>query len=151
VTLPEGTTFDTAGGAMQVVLADGQRDGWIEGTDSLSPNEASPNKGNYGVMYRIKLRYTSSDGRGVALLVFNARSGARWCEYQASAAVVGEGEMPAGTVAIPADQVRYGGPPETVLLQRFAPAPAGETREIELLWSPPGASCLPNPLILLPL
>jgi hypothetical protein len=151
VSLPDGQTFDTAGGAMQVVLADGKRDGWIEGVDSLTPDAPSPNKGNYGVMYRIRLRYTSSDGRGLALLVFNARSGARWCEYQASAAVVSEGEMPAGTVAIPADRVRYGGPPETVLLQRFAPAPADETREIELLWSPPGASCLPNPLILLPL
>ncbi len=148
--LEEGFVLDTADGPQQIIVADGNRDAWIVGRDSIAGLEEAPLKGNYGVMYRIKLNYTSSDGKGVALLVYNSRSGGKWCSKQALALQVNEGEFPGGTVAAPSDQVRYGGPPEAVLIQRFPPLAEGEIGTMEILFSPPGASCLPVPLLFVP-
>lgn len=146
----EGFVLDTADGPQQIIVADGNRDAWIVGRDSIAGLAEAPLKGNYGVMYRIKLNYKSSDGKGVAMLVYNSRSGGKWCSKQALALQVSEGEFPGGTVPAPSDRVRYGGPPETVLIQRFPPPAEGETGTIEVLFSPPGASCLPVPLLFVP-
>lgn len=145
-------TWDTADGAAQVIFADGD-DHWIEGRDSIS-GEPSLNKGNYGVIYRMRIPYRSSDGRGVSLLVYNPRAGAKWCGVQAVAVkLLSEGQLDAGETGIaelPGDAVRYAGPPEAVLVQHYPPAGEGEEGVIELLFSPPGASCLPVPFVLVP-
>ncbi len=153
-------SYDTADGPRQIIFADGEIESWISGVDSLAGEdpalgEAEPqNKGNYGVIYRLRIPYTSSDGRGVSLVTYNARAGARWCEKAAVAVrVLGDnGLLPtdeSGSVPLPNDQVRYGGPPEGVVIQHFPAAPEGG--EIELLYTPPGASCLPVPFVLIPL
>jgi hypothetical protein len=146
----ENYVLDTADGPQQVIIADGDSDPWILGRDSIEGLEDAPLKGNYGVMYRVKLNYKSTDGQGLALLVYNSRSGGKWCGKQALAVQVNAGEFPGGTVAAPSEQVRYGGPPESVLIQRFPPVAEGETGTIEVLFSPPGASCLPVPLLFVP-
>jgi hypothetical protein len=51
---------------------------------------------------------------------------------------------------LPSDRVVFGGAEEAVLIQRFPPVPKGETDVIELTYSPPGACCLPTPLIFVP-
>ena len=144
--------YDTAAGPKQVVFADGENEDWMTGRDSISGDE-TPNKGHYGVIYRVRIPYKSTDGRGVALMTYNPRAKAQWCGYQAVAMRVrtkGELPMPAdGVVSLPEDQTRYGGPPEAVIVQRFAPAPDGGG-VIEIDFTPPGASCLPVPLVLMP-
>ena len=159
-TLTIAAPYDTADGPRQVIFADGDDD-WMRGSDDLAagdPGLGEPeplNKGNYGAVYRVRLPYTSGDGRGVALAVYNPRAEAQWCGFQAVAVrVLGENAtLPmagSGVVELPADGVRYGGPPEAVVVQHFPPAPDGEEGVIELLFTPPGASCLPVPLVLLP-
>ena len=139
--------YRTSMGPRQVILADGETDPWIQGHDGIS-GEAILNKGNYGVTYRISLPWDSDDGRGVAVLVYNSRAGGQWCGYQATALHVSDGVFPAGVVAAPSEQQRHGAPPEAVLIQRYAAEDAGT---IELTFSPPGASCLPVPIVLLPI
>ena len=150
-TLRPAEPFDTADGPAQLVFADGEAEEWVAGRDSIA-GERGENKGNYGVVYRVTIPYDSTDGRGVALLTYNARAGGQWCDFQANALrVLTPGELEAatdGVVPVPAGQTRYGGPPEMVLIQTFPPAKNGG--EIELLFSPPGASCLPAPLVLVP-
>jgi hypothetical protein len=146
----DGFALDTADGPRQVIIADGKRDPWITGRDSIDGETDAPLKGNYGVVYKVRLNYTSSDGRGVALLVYNSRGDGKWCKYQALALQANEGEFPAGTVAAPKDAVRYGPPPDAVLIQRYPPVAAGQTGTIEVTYSPPGASCLPVPLLFVP-
>jgi hypothetical protein len=55
-----------------------------------------------------------------------------------------------GVVALPKDKPRYGQYPQAVMIQKFAPLPAGKNEQIELTYSPPGASCLPTPILLVP-
>ena len=159
--------IDTSAGPVQLIVADGVRDPWVRGVDSMGaagdgpPEEPTQNKGNYGVVYRLRLPYASPDGRGVAVLTYNARAAGKWCDYQASAVrtfsadddAPTPGLLPTadlGVVPIPADAVRYGGPPEAVLIQTYPPAAPGETNTVELLYSPPGASCLPTPIVVVP-
>lgn len=145
-----GFVLDTTYGPRQIIIADGKRDPWITGRDSIDNETDTPLKGNYGVVYKVKLKYTSSDGRGLALLVYNSRGDGKWCKYQALALKVNEGEFPAGTIEAPKDQVRYGPPPQSVLIQRYPPVADGETGTIEITYSPPGASCLPVPMLFVP-
>lgn len=151
-TVQTNSTWDTADGSAQMIFADGDDD-WITGIDSISGEDAV-NKGNYGVIYEMEIPYTSSDGRGVALLVYNARAGAQWCGQQALAVQLetqGKLETPEhGVVELPADQVPYAGPPEAVVVQVFPSVEQGETGWIRMRYSPPGASCLPVPFVLVP-
>lgn len=145
-----GTRLDTAQGPQQLIVADGKSDGWIEGRDSID-GRASRNVGNYGVIYRIRLTRASSDGRALALLMGKINSSSRWCGAQAGAVQVSRGDWPAGTVAIPRDRVFFGKPDEAVLVQTFPPLRKGKTETIEINYSPPGASCIPTPMVFVPL
>jgi hypothetical protein len=86
----------------------------------------------------------------VAVVVYNARSTGKWCGKMAGAVRVGAGDWPAGVVGYPSTEVRVGGPPDAVIVQRYPAVPAGREGTIELTFSPPGASCLPVPIVLLP-
>ena len=161
ITTPNDTStgkpgvYDTASGNVQLVLADGtptatQSAGWIEGKDSIS-GESGPaniNKGNYGALYHIRIPYKSSDGRALALVAANARADGKWCKFAAMSVKVSDGLTPGGVVKLPAAKVRYEGLPEAVVVQTFAPT-AGEG-VIELTYTPPGASCLPQHFLLVP-
>ena len=140
--------LDTTNGVVQVVVADGRREGWIQGRDGIE-GEPTRDAGNYGVLYRIRLRFRSGDGRGMAVLLSASSGSGRWCGRVGAAMQVSAGLWPAGTLALPSDRTSFGGPGEFVLVQKFPPRPGEQT--IELVYSPPGAACIPTPLVLVPL
>lgn len=150
VTCEKGFVLDTARGPMQLVLADGKRDPYVRGRDDLELLDSVRDSGNYGVLYHIKLKHSSSDRRGLALLITKSEQGGQWCALQSGAVRVSCGEWPAGTVQIPTGRVAYGKPGEMVLIQKFPPAHPGWTDTIDILYSPPGASCIPTPMLLIP-
>ncbi len=149
VTTKADAVVDTADGAKHIIVADGKTDPWIRGTDG-SRNSATELKGNYGVIYRIKFKLKSSDGRGMAVVMWNPHSEAMWCGGMAAAVKVTGGQFPGGIVEVPSDKMHIKGKPEHVLVQRFDPPAKGRTRTIEIVYSPPGASCLPVPIVLVP-
>jgi hypothetical protein len=69
----------------------------------------------------------------------------------ANSMVVGAGKFKEGIIQLPSDQLRTKGAPEAILIQVFPPAKSGEVQTIMLTYSPPGASCLPTPLIFIPI
>ncbi len=149
VTSAPGFALDTTNGAVQLVVADGKRDAWMRGHDSLSEVE-STNVGNYGACYRIRLKHASSDGRGWALLMCHIPSQGPWCGQLGAVVKVNDGVWPGGVVSLPRDRVAFGGADEAVLIQRFPPSPQGTSEMIEVIYSPPGACCLPTPLVFVP-
>lgn len=148
-TVEGAETYDTSSGPAQLVVADGVDDRWITGHD-FSTTMPAQNKGNYGVLYNISLDWTSADGRALALVVWNARSQSQWCGALAHAIGVSAGRHPAGIVEVPRDSLVIKGAPEAVVLQVFAPPRKGQTSKIELTYTPPGASCLPTPIVFVP-
>jgi hypothetical protein len=149
ITLGEGNVLDTAGGAMQLIVADGKTDPWIEGHDSSTSGPCRL-AGNYGLTYKIRVPWKSGDGRGLALLTWNPRSRDQWCGGMANAVVVNAGKYPAGIVQVPRERTHVKGD-EAVFVQLYPPPAEGQTGLIEILYSPPGASCLPTPLIFVPI
>lgn len=152
ITLKDDAVVDTANGAVQLIIADGKDEPWTEGTESTLPaGEKAVLKGNYGTFYEITLRRRSSDGRPLALVTWNARAGnSQWCGGMVAAMRVGPGQFPAGVVALPSDAVATKDWPDVVVAQVYPPLPAGQEETITVTYSPPGASCLPTPLIFLP-
>jgi hypothetical protein len=142
--------IDTANGAVHLVIADGRRDKWIRGRDSIDGKPDAKNAGNYGVMYHVRLKYRSSNGQGVACLITRKKGYDGGCGWQAAAVQTAGGVFPAGAVAIPANKTFYGNANETVLIQKFPPVSEGKTGEVDFIYSPPGASCLPTPILLVP-
>ncbi|MDK2972875.1 MAG: hypothetical protein PWP23_2630 [Candidatus Sumerlaeota bacterium] len=145
----EDFVLDTADGPQRLVIADGKDDPWVTGTEHTI-DEPAVLKGNYGVMYDIEIERASSDGRGLALVTWNARFGSEWCGGMANTMMVSEGMYPAGAVSIPSDKLVNKSAPEYVVVQVFPPVPEGTTETIRLRYSPPGASCLPTPLAFIP-
>lgn len=145
------SVFDTSRGAAEITVADGQRDPWVEGRASHT-SETAVLKGNYGVLYEMTIRWRSPDGRGLALLTRNARGGgaSNWCGGMATTVVVSPGRHPGGIVRLPSDKPMTRQEPEAVVIQVFPPAANGEEQVIHLTYSPPGASCLPTPITLVP-
>ncbi len=142
--------FDTKNGTAAIVVADGAKDQWVLGKESSTGAE-SKLAGNYGVMYHIDMKWKSTDGRGLALVTWNARSGDnKWCGGMANTMVVSAGKFKEGIVQLPGDRLTTKGAPEAILVQVFPPGKAGEEQHIKMTYSPPGASCLPTPLIFIP-
>ncbi len=143
-------TFDTKNGAAALVVADGKQDPWVMGRDA-STGAIATLAGNYGVMYNIDLQWKSTDGKGLALVTWNARAGDnQWCGGMANTMVVSEGKFKEGIIQLPSDGLRTKGAPEAILIQVFPPAKNGEVQTLQMTYSPPGASCLPTPLIFIP-
>lgn len=142
--------IDTRNGTVQMILADGDKDGWVVGKESTSGGIATL-AGNYGVMYDIELKWKSSDGRGLALVTWNARSdNNQWCGGMANTMIVSKGKFREGIIQLPADRLITRKAPEAILVQVFTPSGNGEEQTIRMTYSPPGASCLPTPLIFIP-
>lgn len=144
-----GDVLDTTQGVQQIFLADGTLDRWLTGWDSNATTLPVQLKGNYGVLYKIRLKRTSSDGKALALLTWNARTKSG-CKAMGAATQVSEGKFPAGVVMVPTKEKMVRGGDKAVLLQVFPPVPKGQTQEIEVIYTPPGASCLPTPLFFMP-
>lgn len=144
------SVWSTANGAATLMLADGAKDSWVIGKDG-STGELAKLAGNYGVMYHIEMKWKSTDGKGLALVTWNSRAGDnKWCGGMANTVVVSEGKFPGGIVQLPANKLITKAAPEAVLVQVFPPAKSGEVQTIKLTYSPPGASCLPTPLVFIP-
>ncbi|WP_432713569.1 copper amine oxidase [Pedobacter sp.] len=143
-------SIDTKDGVVQLMLADGVKDPWVEGKESHS-GKVSKLAGNYGVMYEVELKWKSTDGKGLALVTWNSRSSDnQWCGGMAASMVVSEGKFPAGIIQLPKDELITKKAPEAILIQVFKPSGNGEEQTLKLTYSPPGASCLPTPLIFIP-
>lgn len=144
-----GYVLDSANGLAQLRIADGKRDPWVKGVDGSTGKELEL-RGNYGIMYDIELERKSSDGRGMALVTWNAAAGAQWCGGMINVLEVSEGVFPGGMVPIPSDKDVNRAAPEVVLVQLFPPLPDGKTEKISITYSAPGATCLPTPLLFVP-
>ena len=146
----EAGVIDTTSGVVQLLVADDERDPWVRGIDSSS-GEIVDLAGNYGVMYEIELNYKTPDGKGLALVTWNSRfESSQWCGGMAASVRVSDGLHEGGIVPIPSNQLNVRKPPEVAVIQVFPPVPEGETGTIHITYSPPGASCLPVPLIFVP-
>jgi hypothetical protein len=142
-------TLLTSGEPVALVLADGKTDPWVVGTEGNS-GSLSRLAGNYGVMYTVELKWRSTNGKGLALVTWNARAGDnKWCGGMANTVVVSGGRFKEGIIQLPSDQLRTKGAPEAILVQVFEPRGEG-LQTIRLTYSPPGASCLPTPLVFIP-
>nr|WP_121271564.1 copper amine oxidase [Pedobacter schmidteae] len=142
--------LDTKNGAAEIVVADGEKDPWVLGVEGVSGKESTL-AGNYGVMYDMELKWKSTDGKGLALVTWNSRSGDnQWCNGMAATMVVSKGKFNEGIIQLPNDRLATKGAPEAILIQVFPPAKNGEEQVIKFTYSPPGASCLPTPLVFIP-
>jgi len=142
--------LDTKDGSKILTIADGIFDPWVRGIEGTTKTPVTLD-GNYGVMYTIKLKWKSSDGRGLALVTWCPQAGkAQWCNGMANTVVVSAGKFKGGIVELPVNKLVVGGVPDVILIQVFKPSKKGEVQTIKLIYSPPGASCLPTPLGFIP-
>ncbi|PRY51469.1 hypothetical protein B0I27_10754 [Arcticibacter pallidicorallinus] len=143
--------IDTKDGVTQLMLADGVTDPWVVGREGHSGDLAKL-AGNYGVIYDVEMKWKSTDGKGLALVTWNSRSGDnQWCSGMAASMVVSKGVFPEGIIQLPKDRLVTKHAPEAILIQIFPPSKDGKEQTIKLKYSPPGASCLPTPLIFIPI
>lgn len=133
--------YSTADGVTHIRLADGKNDAWLPGGDSTL-SRAEPYRGAYGVLYRVRLKLKSPDGRKVAL-VLNPRGGG--LGGAVAVAVPKHGKSAGYTPALGRGTVKEKG--EAVILGKWNPR---ETPEVTILWTPPGAASLPVEWLLIP-
>lgn len=144
------SVYDTKNGTMEIILADGDKDPWVEGR-MKGRDDVAALAGNYGVMYEIEMKWKSSDGKGLALVTWNSRSdNNQWCGGMANTMIVSKGKFKEGIIQLPSDRLITKRSPEAILVQVFEPSANGEEQTIKMTYSPPGASCLPTPLIFIP-
>jgi len=142
--------IDTSAGVSEIVVADDDLDPWVRGIESES-NNIIELKGNYGVIYDIHAEYVSPDGRGLALITWNSRfEASQWCGGLAASVKLAHNGGDQKVVVLPSNQLVMRRPPEVSVIGVFPPAPEGERGHVHLTFSPPGASCLPMPLIFIP-
>lgn len=142
--------LDTKNGVAEIIVADGVKDPWVLGVEGTSGKESTL-AGNYGLIYNMELKWKSTDGKGLALVTWNSRSADnKWCNGMAATMVVSKGKFEEGVIQLPSDRLVTKAAPEAVLVQVFPPAKNGEEQVIKLTYSPPGASCLPTPLVFIP-
>lgn len=147
VTSRDGFVLDPSAGPAQLVIADGKSEPWITGRDAIDGQE-SADRGNYGVMYHVRLKYRGAAAgprRGWLALMTNGYQSYPACSHL-SAAMSVEGR----TIALPADKDSFVGWPSAAVVARLAPLEPGEVKEFAFTYSPPGASCLPTPIVFLP-
>ncbi len=142
--------LDTKNGSAELIIADGKKDPWVQGRES-SKGDLATLAGNYGVMYEVEMKWKSTDGKGLALITWNSRSDDnQWCGGMATSMVMGKGKFAEGIIQLPSDRLNTKKAPEAIVIQIFPPLPNQEEQTIRFTYSPPGASCLPTPLIFVP-
>lgn len=142
--------LDTNEPISQLIVADGIDDPWVIGKEGVSGKEAKL-AGNYGVMYHVNLQWKSTNGKGLALVTWNSRTDNEWCSGMANSILIKHDNQPHEIVSIPKEQLTTKGYPEGVLVQIFKPEPGKDIQMLKFTYSPPGASCLPTPLIFIPI
>ena len=134
----------------KLISADGVDDPWVVGKEGVSGKEAKL-AGNYGVMCDVELNWKSINGKGLALVTWNSRTDNKWCSGMANSILVKNDNKADEIVSIPSSQLNTRGAPEGVLVQIFKPDSSNEIQTLKFTYSPPGASCLPTPLIFVPI
>ncbi len=134
----------------QLVIADGIDDPWVVGKEGVSGKEAKL-AGNYGVLYNIELNWKSTNGKGLALVTWNSRTDNKWCSGMANSILIKNDGEADEIVSVPSNQLTTKGAPEGVLVKVFKPDASKEIQTLKFTYSPPGASCLPTPLIFVPI
>ncbi|NLR81404.1 copper amine oxidase [Chitinophaga eiseniae] len=143
-------TLDTKNGLTQVLVADGEKDPWVIGKEATT-GELKSLDGNYGIFYNIELSWKSTDGKALALMTWNPRGdNGQWCGGMANTMVVSGGKFKEGVIQLPSNQLVTTKAPEAILIQVFTPPAGGGVQKVHFTYSPPGASCLPTPLVLVP-
>lgn len=144
-------TLDTKNGISQLIIADGHDDPWITGTIGADKAYAR-NAGNYGVLYSTNIKWKSTDGKGLALLTWNSRSADnKWCGGMGLTMELFDSKGAKTIRQLPGDTLITKAAPEAILVEIYRPDPTKEIQEINFTYSPPGASCLPTPLIFVPI
>ncbi|MCA5004381.1 copper amine oxidase [Sphingobacterium bovistauri] len=144
-------TIKTSQGVSQLIVADGKDDPWITGTIGPDKQDAK-NAGNYGVMYDTNIKWKSDDGQALALITWNSRSADnQWCGGMGLTMEIFENDNHKSVVQLPNDRLITKAAPEAILIKVFKPDPIKDIQEIKFTYSPPGASCLPTPLVLVPI
>jgi hypothetical protein len=143
VTTKEGASYDARTGVAVMTVADGKSDRWMAGTDGIDPSTPIVNKGNYGAVYRFDIAIAPSD-KPIAVLMVNPYGASQWCKVAAAAVRTSE-----GVLDVPSGKVRFNALPDAVLLQTIAPSTS--PRRWTMTYTPPGASCLPTPILLVPM
>ena len=134
----------------QLIIADGIDDQWVLGKEGVSGKEAKL-AGNYGVMYNVELNWVSTNGKGLALVTWNARANNKWCSGMANTILIKPDDKSQEIVSVPSNQLITKAEPEAVLVYVFKPDKNKEIQTLKFTYSPPGASCLPTPLIFVPI
>ncbi|QBQ42766.1 copper amine oxidase [Sphingobacterium psychroaquaticum] len=143
-------TLDTKNGISQLIIADGNDDPWITGTIGADKAYAR-NAGNYGVLYNTKIKWKSTDGKGLALITWNSRSADnQWCGGMGLTMELFDNKGNKVVRQLPNNALITKAAPEAILVEIYKPDPTKAVQEIDFTYSPPGASCLPTPLILVP-
>ena len=150
VTLADNAVYDTKSGPMSVPVANGKSDPWLDGIDGIS-GDATTNKGNYGVLYHIKLKFKSSDGRGVAVLLSANHYEKEKCGFIGTAVKINDGKNPGGVIPLPREAVRFHGLPEACVMQTYDAPKDGSEGVIDFVYTPPGACCIPTPILIVPI
>lgn len=134
----------------QLIIADGIDDPWVLGKEGVSGMEAKL-AGNYGVMYNVELNWESTNGKGLALITWNARADNKWCSGMANSILVKPDANTQEIINVPNNQLNTKAAPEAVLVYIFKPDINKKVQTLNFTYSPPGASCLPTPLIFVPI
>lgn len=142
--------LNTSSPVSQLIVADGKDDPWVHGIEGVSgkPSELA---GNYGVMYNVELNWKSTNGKGLAMVTWNAQTHQQWCQGMANSILIKNEGKADEIVSVPTKELNTKGAPNGVLIQIFKPDPTKEIQTLKFTYSPPGASCLPTPLIFVPI
>jgi PKD repeat protein len=116
----------------KLVIADGEKDKYLVGVDALNYNLAETNKGNYGVVYKIRVRANSAVG-----VFLNPRGGIF------SGAVKGKDQK---VFLVPLEQERFLRPKDTAAMLGVI----DEGEEGEFTFMPPCSSSLPVYFLFIP-
>ncbi|PRD52729.1 copper amine oxidase [Sphingobacterium gobiense] len=144
-------TIDTNDGVSQLIVADGSDDPWITGTIGKKA-ELARNVGNYGVLYHTSIKWKSTGGKGLALITWNCRSeDSQWCGGMGLTMEMFDEHMKKSVIQYPSNQLVTKAAPEAILIGIYKPDLSKDIQEINFTYSPPGASCLPTPLVLVPI
>ncbi len=137
-----GVVVDTAAGIQQFPLG-GNSDTFVTGYDyAVAVPTAETNSGNYGVLYRMHVAASSSDGRNLGLLI-NPRAGG-W----GGAIWLPPGLLAGGKFLVPDSTVMLSDSTKAAVAGKFSPGGTGVT-----IWSqfmPTAASAFPVRFVAVP-
>jgi hypothetical protein len=133
--------YRTSDGIVHLRLADGKQDPFAEGAD-VTTDMPGRYRGNYGVVYRVRLKLASPDGRRVALAL-NPRGGA--LGGAVASYVPRRGRSASYAPFLSRGPIKDN--KEATLLGKWDPS---ETPDVTVVWTPPGSASLPVEWLLIP-